>query len=121
MELIKLVVQRKPEHATEWSVRSAAAVTGITTSTVGRYFALFVLHRNKSFKLSTDPFFLERARDIVCLSRYPAGAAHGIGLCQRIDSRDGKDTLCKTHHRNQKFSRFLIISTAASRRGSISM
>src|SRR5437879_4000461 len=48
-ELINLVVRRKPEHATHWSVRSAAAESGIPKSTVGRYFALFGLqpHRAK--------------------------------------------------------------------------
>ena len=63
-ELINLVVQRKPDHATQWSVRSAAAITRIPKSTVGRYFALFGLqpHRSKSFKLSTDPFFVEKVR-----------------------------------------------------------
>src|ERR1039457_2263531 len=72
-ELINLVVQRKPDHATQWSVRSAAAVTRIPKSTVGRYFALFGLqpHRSKSFKLSTDPFFVEKVRDIVGLYLNP--------------------------------------------------
>jgi putative transposase len=66
-ELIKLVVQRKPAHATHWSVRSAAAVSRIPKRTVGRYFTLFGLppHRSKSFKLSTDPCFVEKVRDIV--------------------------------------------------------
>ena len=68
-ELISLVLQRKPEHASRWSVRSAAQASGISKSTVGRYFALFGLqpHRSKSFKLSTDPFFVEKVRDIVGL------------------------------------------------------
>jgi hypothetical protein len=68
-ELTNLVVQRKPEHATQWSVRSAAAVTRIPKSTVGRYFARFglQLHRSKSFKLSTDPLFVEKVRDLVGL------------------------------------------------------
>ena len=63
-ELIKLVVEHKPEHATHWSVRSAAAATGISKSAVGRYFALFGLqpHRSKSFKLSTDRFLWRRWR-----------------------------------------------------------
>src|SRR6202043_2505973 len=50
-EWINLVCFRKPDHATQWSVRSAAAITRIPKSTVGRYFALFGLqpHRSKSF------------------------------------------------------------------------
>jgi transposase len=80
-ELIKLVVQRKPEHATHWSVRSAAAVTRIPKSTVGRYFTLFGLqpHRSKSFRLSTDPFFVEQVRDIV--GRYLNPPDQALVLC----------------------------------------
>ena len=72
-ELISLVVKRKPEHATHWSVRSAAAASGIPKSTVARYFALFGLqpHRAKSFKLSTDQFFVEKVLDIVGLYLSP--------------------------------------------------
>jgi putative transposase len=44
-ELIRLVTQRKPEHATRWSARSAAHAGGISKSTVVRYFALFGLSR----------------------------------------------------------------------------
>ena len=46
---------------------------GISKSTVGRYFKLFELqpHRSKSFKLSTDPFFVEKVRDIVGLYLNP--------------------------------------------------
>jgi transposase len=43
-ELIKLVLERKPDHATQWSVRAAAAASGIAKSTVGRYFALFSVY-----------------------------------------------------------------------------
>jgi transposase len=110
-ELINLVVQRKPEDATQWSVRSAAAMTGIPKSTVGRYFALFGLqpHRSKSFKLSTDPFFVEKVRDIVglylnppdpalvlcvdeksqvqALETHATGVADGVGLSRRSNPR----------------------------------
>ena len=50
-------------------------------STVGRYFALFGLqpHRSKSFKLSTDPFFVEKVRDIVGLYLNPPDNA--LVLC----------------------------------------
>lgn len=71
--LIKLVVGSKPEHATHWSVSSAAAHTGIPKSTVGRYFALFGLQprRSKDFKSSTALFFSEKVRDIVGLYLNP--------------------------------------------------
>jgi transposase len=93
-ELIKLVTQRKPEVASHWSVRSVAAATGISKSTVGRYFALFGLqpHRTKSFKLSTDPFFVEKVRDIVGLYLNPPDKA--LVLC--VDEKSQVQALERT-------------------------
>jgi putative transposase len=69
LALMRKVLHSRPPNATHWSVRSVAAHTGISKSTVARYFALFGLqpHRTKSFKLSTDPFFVEKVRDVVGL------------------------------------------------------
>jgi len=80
-QLLKLVLQSKPRAATHWSVRAVAAHTGISKSTVARYFALFGLqpHRSKSFKLSTDPFFVEKVRDVVGLYLNPPDKA--LVLC----------------------------------------
>src|SRR5215469_7741525 len=88
-ELIRLVSQRKPEHATHWSVRSAAQASGISKSTVARYFALFGLqpHRAKSFKLSTDPFFVEKVRDIVGLYLNPPDNALVCVSTRRVRCR----------------------------------
>jgi putative transposase len=71
--LLRTVLQSKPEVATHWTIRSAAAQTGISKSTVGRYFALFAVqpHRSRSFKLSTDPFLVEKVRDVVGLYLNP--------------------------------------------------
>jgi len=71
-ELINTTLHTKAaDGATHWSVRSAAAETGISKSSVQRYFRLFGLqpHRTEGFKLSTDPFFIEKLRDVVGL--YP--------------------------------------------------
>ena len=59
--LLRTVLEKKPATGTHWTVRSAAA-TGLSKSTVGRMLALFGVqpHRSKSFKLSTDPLFVER-------------------------------------------------------------
>jgi transposase len=79
--LLRKVLHSKPAAATHWSVRSVAAHTGISKSTVARYFALFGLqpHRSKNFKLSTDPFFVEKVRDIVGLYLNPP--ANALVLC----------------------------------------
>lgn len=75
--LINQVLHTQPEAGTHWSVRKVAAHTGISKSTVARYFALFGLqpHRSKSFKLSTDPFFMEKVRDVVGLYLNPPDKA----------------------------------------------
>lgn len=60
--LIKTTLHAKPTNgSTHWSVRSVAAETGISKSSVQRYFQLFGLqpHRSDSLKLSTDPFFVQ--------------------------------------------------------------
>lgn len=71
--LLRTVLRTKPAAATQWSTRTAAAKTGISKSTVQRYFHLFGVqpHRTKGFKLSPDPFFIEKVRDIVGLYLNP--------------------------------------------------
>jgi len=68
-KLMRRALNSKPKDATHWSVRSFAKASGVSKSMVQRYFALFCIqpHRSKSFKLSTDPFFVEKVRDIVGL------------------------------------------------------
>src|SRR5271168_1647344 len=92
--LLRKVLHSKPAVATHWSVRSVAAHTGISKSTVARYFALFGLqpHRSKSFKLSTDPFFVEKVRDIVGLYLNPPDQA--LVLC--VDEKSQIQALERT-------------------------
>ena len=68
--------------------------TAISKSTVARYFALFGLqpHRSKSFKLSTDPFFVEKVRDIVGLYLNPPDKA--LVLC--VDEKSQVQALERT-------------------------
>jgi transposase len=76
-QLIKQALSTKPEHATHWSVRGFARATGVSKSTVQRYFSLFGVqpHRSRGFKLSNDPFFIEKVRDIVGLYLHPPDKA----------------------------------------------
>jgi putative transposase len=55
--LLKTVLAFRPTAGTHWSIRTVAAETGISKSTVQRYFALFGVqpHRTKSFSLSCRP------------------------------------------------------------------
>ena len=79
--MIQRAIDERPDNATHWTVRSFADATGLSKSTVHRYFKLFGLqpHRTRSFKLSTDPFFVEKVRDIVGLYLNPPD--HAVVLC----------------------------------------
>jgi putative transposase len=67
--LLRRTIRQRPPAGTHWTVRLAAEANGLSKSTVHRVFQLFSLqpHRSKSFKLSTDPFFVEKIRDVVGL------------------------------------------------------
>jgi transposase len=79
--LLRTVLETKPLEGDAWSVRTLAAETGISKSVVQRYLSLFGVqpHRTKSFTLSTDPFFVEKVRDIVGLYLNPPD--HALVLC----------------------------------------
>jgi hypothetical protein len=70
-----------PAGATHWSRRSMARAAGLSATTVGRVWRAFGLqpHRSETFKLSTDPAFVEKVRDIVGL--YLAPPERALVLC----------------------------------------
>jgi putative transposase len=95
-QLINTTLHTKPaDGATHWSVRAMAAETGISKSSVQRYFQLFGLqpHRCETFKLSTDPFFIEKLRDVVGLYLDPPDKA--LVIC--VDEK----TQCQALERTQ--------------------
>src|SRR5271157_4967209 len=61
--LLNRTLSRKPTAGTHWTVRQAAQARGISKSTVHRLFQAFAVqpHRTRSFKLSTNPLFVERS------------------------------------------------------------
>ena len=67
--VIVKTLEDKPDDATHWSTRGMAKETGLSQTTITRIWGAFGLqpHRAESFKLSTDPFFVEKVRDIVGL------------------------------------------------------
>jgi putative transposase len=93
-ELITKTLSRKPKAATHWSVHGTAKETRIAKSTVHRLFQLFGLqpHHTRSFKLSTDPFFVEKLRDVVGLSLNPPEKA--VVLC--VDEKSQIQALERT-------------------------
>ena len=68
-QLIRRTLKTKPREATHWTVRSIANETRFSKSTVQRIWRAFDLqpHRQRHFSLSTDPFFIEKVRDIIGL------------------------------------------------------
>jgi hypothetical protein len=72
-ELLAKFVHEKPDGRTHGSVRSPAAQIGTSKSSVARYLSLFGMqsHCSKSFKLPTDPYLVEKIRDIVGLYLSP--------------------------------------------------
>jgi transposase len=67
--VIVKTLEEKPDDATHWSTRSMAAEVGLSQTTIRRIWHAFGLqpHRAESFKLSTDPLFVEKVRDVVGL------------------------------------------------------
>src|ERR687892_769679 len=81
-QLLTTMLHRRPaDGGTHWSVRGLAAETGISKTSVHRFLQVFGLqpHRRDSFKLSTDPFFVEKLRDVVGLYLDPPDKA--LVLC----------------------------------------
>ena len=94
-ELVNRTLKTKPKHgSTHWTCRTLAAETGVSKSTVHRVWSAFGLkpHRHKHFKLSTDPFFVEKVRDIVGLYLDPPTDA--IVLC--VDEKSQCQALERT-------------------------
>jgi transposase len=79
--VVTLTLESKPKDATHWSTRSMAQRTGLSQSAIVRIWRAFGLqpHRFETFKLSTDPLFVEKVRDIVGLYLDPPDKA--LVLC----------------------------------------
>ena len=79
--VIVKTLETAPKGATHWSSRGMARASGISVSSVQRIWRAFGLqpHRAETFKLSTDPLFVEKVRDVVGL--YVAPPERAIVLC----------------------------------------
>jgi len=71
--VIERTLRTTPADATHWSIRSMAAETGFSHTTIRRMWNAFGLqpHRSQTFKLSSDPLFVDKVRDIVGLYLSP--------------------------------------------------
>src|SRR5829696_1143403 len=66
---VATTLEAAPPNATHWSTRGLAKAVGLSQTTVVRIWRAFGLqpHRREAFKLSTDPLFVAKVRDIVGL------------------------------------------------------
>ena len=93
-EVITKTLESTPKDATHWSTRTMAAQTGVSQRTIQRIWKAFGLqpHRQETFKLSTDPLFVEKTRDIVGLYMEPPMKA--MVLC--VDEKSQIQALDRT-------------------------
>jgi len=93
-EVIRQTLETTPRGATHWSLRSMARAAGFAPSTIHRIWKAFNLqpHRTETFKLSADPLFVEKVRDIVGLYLSPPERA--VVLC--VDEKSQIQALDRT-------------------------
>lgn len=93
-DLVTRTLEAAPPDATHWSTRAMARATGLSRATVHRVWRAFGLqpHRCETFKLSTDPQFVEKVRDVVGLYLSPPERA--LVLC--IDEKPEIQALERT-------------------------
>jgi len=93
-DVIDRVRQTKPDDSTHWSTRRMSAEVGVSASSVHRIWRAFVLkpHLQDTFKLSTDPNFVEKVRDVVGLYMNPPDRA--LVLC--VDEKSQIQALNRT-------------------------
>lgn len=92
--VITKTLESKPRNATHWSTRSMAEAVGLSQSTVSRIWRKFELkpHRQDTWKLSKDPLFIEKVRDVVGLYLDPPERA--VVLC--VDEKSQIQALDRT-------------------------
>lgn len=92
--LITRTLEAAPPPSTHWSTRTMAKATGMSQSAVSRIWRAFALqpHCVETFKLSSDPFFVEKVRDIVGLYLNPPERA--LVLC--VDEKSQIQALDRT-------------------------
>jgi hypothetical protein len=110
---IRRTLETLPDGATHWSLRTMGKATGYAPSTIHRIWSAFGLqpHRSETFKLSSDPLFVEKMRDIVGLYLAPPERA----VVLRVDEKSqvqaidrAKEYLTRARRRKRSSGRILF-------------
>ena len=93
-QIVNATRQTTPPAATQWSCRTMAKAQGVSKATINRIWRAHGLqpHRTETFKLSTDPRFVEKLRDVVGLYLNPP--QHALVLC--VDEKSQIQALDRT-------------------------
>jgi transposase len=131
-EVVTRTLESRPEPATHWSTRSMARASGLNQNAIVRIWKAFGLkpHLQENFKFSTDPFFVEKVRDVVGLYVNPPEQTRAVVLsvdeksqCQALERsqpilplRPGQPER-RTHdyHRHGTTSLFAALDVATGR------
>ena len=105
--VIVKTLESKPKNATHWSTRSMAEATGLSQTAISRIWRAFGLkpHRQDKFKISKDPYFIEKVRDVVGLYLDPPTRA--LVFCV--------DAITETAKRHSSILNTLLVSSHESR------
>ncbi len=93
-DVVTRTLESRPANATHWSTRGMAKATGLSQTAISRIWRAFGLqpHRADTFKLSTDPYFVEKVRDVVGLYLDPPDRA----VVLSVDEKSGTQALDRT-------------------------
>jgi len=95
--IVQMTLREKPPGATHWSTRTLARTLGVSQSTVVRVWRMYHLkpHRVRTFKLSRDPRFVEKIRDVVGLYLSPPDKAVVLSVDEKtqIQALDRTQTI----------------------------
>jgi transposase len=93
-DVVTKTLESKPKAATHWSTRTMAKATGMSQSAISRIWRAFGLkpHRVDTFKFSTDPYFVEKVRDVVGLYLAPPEKA----IVLSVDEKSQVQSLDRT-------------------------
>ncbi len=119
-DVLTRTLETTPADATHWSIRSMAAVTRLSHTTIRRIWTAFgpQPHRSETFRLSTDPLFVDMVQDIAGLSWRPRTGPSSCAWMKNHRSRrwTGNGRFCRWRRLSPSAEPIPISATARPRR-----